>query len=119
MGAWGYKGYDNDSAMDWVDGICEMLQFTLNHAYWSQYVEEGIAAAQLLSDLPEPIKEKLGPYAFNEALEAVAKQLKPENYKQYFKPALRLRYLKSLEKRLSHARDKFPKPGRRRLFKSP
>ncbi len=75
MGAWDHGPLENDSAQDWLDGFCDQLTFTLNHAFWSRYQEEGIAAAYILSELPKKVIHRLGHYIFNEAIEVVEEAL--------------------------------------------
>lgn len=100
MGAWEHGPLDNDSAQDWLDGFCEQLRFTLNHAFWSRYQEEGIAAGYVLANLPEKVVHRLGPYIFNEALEAVESELRPEIVKEWKRPAVRKRQLLKLHDQL-------------------
>lgn len=108
MGAWEHGPLDNDSAQEWLDGFTDHLAFTLNHAFWSRWQEEGIAAAYILSQLPKTITNKLGPYVFNEALEVVEQELKPENLKPWKRPVKRESALLSLRSKLKKL-----KPGER------
>lgn len=101
MGAWGEKGYDNDSACDWLGGLSDTLRFIFDHAFYSRWEEEGIAAAQLLSELPATLQDRLGVFVFNEALEVVDHQLEPEMVSPYKFPAKRRGYLVSLRRKLS------------------
>jgi len=101
MGAWGYKGYDNDSGCDWLGGLADMLKFTLDHAFCSRWTEEGIAAAQLLTELPWTLQLRLGVYVFNEALEIVESELEPEKLKPWKSPTARRHYLSVLHRKLS------------------
>src|SRR5579872_3541169 len=100
MGAWDHKAYDNDSACEYLDGVAELLTFTLLRGFWSRYQEEGIAAAQLLCDLPRELQNRIGPYAFNEALEVVEAELKPEAIKPWKHPEKRREYLQTLKAQL-------------------
>lgn len=101
MGAWGEKGYDNDSACDWLGGLSDSLRFTLDHGFWSRWPEEGIAAAQLLTELPPVIQDRLGVFAFNEALAVVDQELKPASTKPWKSPHKRKSYLMGLRRKLS------------------
>ena len=114
MGAWGEKGFDNDTAADWLDGITEMFQFTLLRGFWSRWQEEGVAAAQLLSELPPLLQERLGPHVFSEALEVIDLELRPDAVTPWKHPAKRRRYLNALKATLTRRHGLFPKPKRRR-----
>jgi hypothetical protein len=100
MGAWGVEGYDSDTGCDWLNGLADVLKFTLNHAFWSRWTEEGIAAAQLLTELPASLQSRLGQYTFNEAMEIVDQELKPENLKPWESPKKRKAYLAQLHAKL-------------------
>ena len=113
MGAWAEKGYDNDSACDWLDGFIDTISFNLLHAFFSRWREEGIAAAQLLTELPEVLKERLGRQIFAEALEVVDSELKSEVIKLWKRPERRKRYLVSLRSRLQTVLDRFGPPSRK------
>ncbi len=106
MGAWGEKAYENDSACDWLGDLSDSLRFTLNHAFWSRYSEEGVAAAQVLSDLPPKVQEYMGVFSFNEALEVVDRELKPVSLSPWDNPKRRERFLRELRRKLS-LRQKF------------
>lgn len=114
MGAWAEKGFDNDSACDWMDGVTEIVRFTLLHAFWSRWQEEGVAAAQFLSELPTTFQERLGVHIFTEALEVVDEELKPAAITPWKHPAKRKRYLTTLRKKLAQRHSLFPKPRRKR-----
>jgi len=101
MGAWGEKGYDSDSGLDWIGGLVDVLRFTLDHAFWSRWSEEGVAAAQLLTELPPVLQDRLGQYCFNEALVVVDSQLRPEELKPWKDPSRRKLYLVQLRRKLS------------------
>lgn len=100
MGAWDHKAYDNDSACEWLDGVAELLSFTLDHGFWSRWTEEGIAAAQLLCDLPRELQNRIGPQPFNEALEIVDAELKPDALKPWKHPEKRRKYILGLKAQL-------------------
>lgn len=106
MGAWEHGPLDNDSAQDWLDGFTDQLAFTLNHAFWSRWQEEGIAAAHILSQLPKTITDRLGPYVFNEALEVIDEELKPEKLKPWKRPSSRKSALLQLRSRLKKLKPK-------------
>lgn len=114
MGAWGEKGFDNDTAADWLDGLEYILNFTLLRAFWSRWKEEGIAAATLLTELPNRIQERLGIHVFSEALEVVEEELKPEHIKPWKHPKKRLKFLSQLRSALLSRHSLFKVPKRRR-----
>lgn len=115
MGAWDYGPLENDSAQDWLDGFCQQLSFTLNHAFWSRFQEEGVAAAYVLSELPKKVVHRLGHYIFNEALEVVAQELKSENIKLWKHPSSRRRALLKLQLRLKKIQPPGLKLRKRRI----
>lgn len=53
MGAWQEQPYENDTAMDWLHGVGSVMDFVIKAGTYSQWNEEVLAAAQLLTDLPE------------------------------------------------------------------
>ncbi len=53
MGAWGYLPYDNDSAMDWLGGVRQVVIAQIEKGLRSKSEHEVIAAAALLLDLGE------------------------------------------------------------------
>jgi len=113
MGAWGVEGYDSDSGCEWLDGLVDVLKFTLNHAFWSRWTEEGIAAAQLLTELPASLQSRLGPSAFNEALEAVEEEVKPRSLEPWKSPEKRKAYLATLHAKLFIRRASLAKEEKR------
>jgi len=117
MGAWGHEAFDNDSACEWLDGLGESLRFMVSHAFWSRYQEEGIAAAALLVELPDRLQEQLSIHMFNEAIEAVENELRPEIVQQWKSPKKRKRYLESLKAALVKRAGKFkPPPKLSKIF---
>lgn len=117
MGAWEHGPMENDTAQDWFDGFCEQLRFTLNRSFWSRYQEEGIAAAYVLSQMPEKVVHRLGHYIFNEALEVVEKELKPENLEPWKHPAARKKSLLKLQAQLKKIQPPGVKRTQRRVVK--
>lgn len=100
MGAWGEKGFDSDTGCEWLDGVADILKFTLDRAFWSRWSEEGVAAAQLLSELPAVLQDRVGQYTFNEALEVIDSELRLENLKPWKDPGKRKKYLAVLRGKL-------------------
>jgi len=117
MGAWEHGPLENDSAQDWFDGFCQQLAFTLNHAFWSRYQEEGIAAAFVLSQVSKQVAHRLGHYIFNEALEVVESELRPENLNPWRHPVKRKRSLLKLKTQLIKVQPPGLKLKRKRLVK--
>jgi len=114
MGAWGEKGFDNDTAADWLDDVVGILKFLLLRAFWSRWQEEGIAAATYLTELPDHIQERLGVHVFSEALEVVEEELLPEHIKTWKHPKKRLKFLSHLRSVLLARHGLFKEPKRRR-----
>ena len=107
MGAWDVKAFDNDTAMDWIDGIRSSLEFLICQGLWSRYQEEGIAACELLVSLPEILKCEIGPRLKNEALEAVELEMGVSG--DWDDPKKRMAALVALKKRI----QALPKPPKR------
>jgi hypothetical protein len=112
MGAWGEKGTDNDTAQDWLDDISGLINSVLRHAFWSRFQEEGIAAAQILSELPNELQARLGVHVFSDALAIVEDELDPALLQAWKAPKKRQNYLRGLRAALLRRHRRFPKQPR-------
>ena len=71
MGAWGEGAYDNDTALDLLGCVGDVLAHSLRWAFWSKHQEAGVAAGALLLDLPNEIRPHCVEQLAAEALEVV------------------------------------------------